>query len=157
MITCKKQVFMKKKDFRSDCPINYLLENLGDKWTLLIVRDLVFEGKKFYRDFLNSDEGIATNILSKRLRGLEDSGIVESEVYEKQRTMKVYSLTEKGKDLIPVLLEMIVWSTTYGEDLKVSKEFAQKIKTNRDELLPMIKACIGTTAFSSSQIEEKGG
>ena len=145
---------MSKKELRSNCPINFSLENLGDKWTLLIIRDLVFEGKKFYKDFLSSQEGIATNILSKRLKGLEDSGIIRSEVYEKQRTMKVYSLTEKGKDLIPVLFEMILWSATHEEGLKTSKEFNEKIKTSRDEMLKLVKASVGTTTFSSTQIKE---
>lgn len=143
---------MKKHILRSDCPINFLLETLGDKWTLLIIRDLVFEGKKFYKDFLSSKEGIATNILSKRLKSLEDSGIIQSSVYEKQRTMKVYSLSDKGTDLIPVMLEILVWSASHGQNLKVSQEFTEKIKSDRNKILEAVKSCIGTTAFSSNQI-----
>lgn len=146
---------MKKNIRRSDCPINYVLEILGDKWTLLIIRDLVFEGKKFYKDFLNSEEGIATNILSTRLKGLEHAGILASKVYEKQRTMKVYSLTPKGKALLPVLFEMMIWSASYGEGLKISQEFVDKIKMNRDAMLDLVESQIGTTTFSASQLTDQ--
>jgi len=86
---------MKKVDLRSDCPINYALEYLGDKWTLLVIRDLVFEGKKFFKDFQNSQEGIATNILSDRLKRLEALGIVSSAIDEKAKAAK--NLPPKSK------------------------------------------------------------
>ena len=114
---------MKKKELRSACPINYALEYLGDKWTLLVIRDLIFEGKRFYKEFLVSKEGIATNILSDRLKRLEKMEIIESRVYEQQRTQKVYSLTDKGKDLIPVLVEIIRWSAKHKDGLNVSEAF----------------------------------
>lgn len=148
---------MKKDHLRSDCPINFALENIGDKWTLLIIRDLIFEGKKFYKDFLNSQEGIATNILSKRLTLLKEAGIIESAVYENQRAMKVYSLTEKGKDLIPMMTEMILWSAVHGEGVRLSPEFLNKLQTNRVEVLAAIRSCIGTTAFSANQPDEHSG
>ena len=74
---------MKKEIPRSDCPISFALDFLGDKWSLLVIRDLVFEGKRFYKEFLQSKEGIATNILSNRLKRLENAGIITSKVYEK--------------------------------------------------------------------------
>lgn len=120
---------------RSDCPVSYALDFFGDKWTFLIVRDLAFEGKKFYSDFRNSKEGIATNILSDRLKKLEQNGIIESKVYEKLKTKKEYSLTPKGKDLIPVLVEMIVWSDKYQDDLAVTSAFITKAKLQREELV----------------------
>lgn len=131
---------MEKSMLRSDCPINYMLEYLGDKWTLLVIRDLVFEGKRFYKEFLASKEGIATNILSDRLKKLESIGIVSSKTYEKQRTQKVYTLTEKGIDLIPILVEIIVWSTKYEEGLNVAPEFLEKLKKNKTEVLAAITA-----------------
>ena len=142
---------MKKDDLRSSCPINYALEYLGDKWTLLVIRDLVFEGKKFYKEFLVSKEGIATNILSDRLKRLENLGIVESKVYEKQRTQKVYSLTEKGLDLIPILIEMIIWSAKHKDGLNVSPLFIDKLKKNKDEIIRDITDSVGTTAYSANQ------
>ncbi|MEX0289162.1 MAG: winged helix-turn-helix transcriptional regulator [Flavobacteriaceae bacterium] len=120
---------------RSDCPISYALDFFGDKWTFLIIRDLAFEGKRFYSDFLNSKEGIATNILSDRLKRLEHHGIVESSIYQKLKTKKEYLLTEKGKDLIPVLIEMILWSDKYKNGLAVPQEFIMKAKTDKAALL----------------------
>ena len=125
---------------RSDCPVSYALDFFGDKWTFLVIRDLMFEGKSFYKDFLNSKEGIATNILSDRLKRLEQAGIIESRVYEKLRTKKVYALTEKGKDLVPVLVEMMLWSAKHKNGLAISDEFVHKAKTNREEVVKVILA-----------------
>ncbi|UTW63089.1 helix-turn-helix transcriptional regulator [bacterium SCSIO 12741] len=142
---------MKKEELRSDCPINYALEYLGDKWTLLVIRDLIFEGKKFYKEFLNSKEGIATNILSDRLKKLESAGLITSEVYEKQKTKKVYSLTTKGMDLIPVLVELIKWSAKYDSTLNVSPAFIQKLETDRDAVIDSIQEHIGTDTYSANR------
>ncbi|MGD1889823.1 MAG: winged helix-turn-helix transcriptional regulator [Cyclobacteriaceae bacterium] len=120
---------------RSNCPVSYALDFFGDKWTLLIIRDLALEQKRFYKDFQGSKEGIATNILSDRLKKLENVGIVRSAVYEQKKTQKEYFLTQKGKDLIPILLEMMVWSFKYNNELNVTEEFIQKIKTNRAEVI----------------------
>ena len=145
------QVFMKKNTLRSDCPINYVIENLGDKWSLIIIRDLVFEGKKFYKEFLTSKERIATNILSDRLKRLESLGIVESAVYEKQRTQKVYSLTEKGKDLIPILVEIIIWSAKHKDGLNVNPNFIEKLANNKAEVIQSIREHVGTKRYSAAQ------
>lgn len=123
---------------RSDCPISYALDFFGDKWTFLIIRDLVFDGKIFYSDFLNSKEGIATNILSDRLKKLESNGIIESRVYQKLKTKKEYSLTEKGKNLVPVLVELILWSAKYDNNLAVPQEFLDKAKTEKEKLVARI-------------------
>ncbi len=123
---------------RSDCPISYALDFFGDKWTFLIIRDLVFDGKIFYSDFLNSKEGIATNILSDRLKKLESNGIIESRVYQKLKTKKEYSLTEKGKNLVPVLVELILWSAKYDNNLAVPREFLDKAKTEKEKLIARI-------------------
>lgn len=120
---------------RSKCPISYALDFFGDKWSLLIIRDIALEQKRFYKDFQSSKEGIATNILSDRLKKLENSGIIRSAVYEKKKTQKEYFLTQKGKDLIPILLEMIVWSYKYDKDLNITEEFVEKIKSNRTEVV----------------------
>ena len=125
---------MKKDGLRSDCPINYALEYLGDKWSLLIIRDMVFDGKRFYKDFLNSKEGIATNILSDRLKRLEGLGIVEAKVYEKQKTQKIYTLTQKGKDLTPILIDIILWSASHKDGLNVEAEFVEKAKHEREKV-----------------------
>ena len=124
---------------RSDCPVSYALDFWGDKWTFLIIRDLI-QGKKFYKDFRGSKEGIATNILSDRLKKLEQNGLIESRVYEKLKTMKEYRLTEKGKDLIPVLVEIMLWSNKYQQGLDVSPAFVQKANTNREALIASIRS-----------------
>lgn len=131
---------MKKTANRSDCPISFALDLFGDKWSLLIIRDLVFDQKKFYKEFLRSKEKIATNILSDRLKKLENVGLLESKVYEKLRTQKEYALTEKGKDLIPILVECILWSAKYEEGLAVSNEFVQKATDYRKEVIEKLLA-----------------
>lgn len=126
---------------RSDCPVSYALDFLGDKWTFLIIRDLV-DGKKFYKDFLSSKEGIATNILSDRLKKLEANGIVEWKVYEKLKTKKEYFLTEKGKDLIPILLDIIVWSDKHQTGLDVRPNLIDKVKNDREGLITEIRSAL---------------
>jgi len=126
---------------RSDCPVSYALDFFGDKWTFLIIRDLV-DGKKFYKDFLNSKEGIATNILSDRLKKLEANGIVVWQVYEKLKTKKEYSLTEKGKDLIPILIDIIVWSDKHQTGLDVRPNLIDKAKYDRDGLIAEIRSAL---------------
>lgn len=126
---------MKEIEKRSDCPVSYALDFFGDKWTFLIIRDMVFDQKCFYKDFLSSKEGVATNILSDRLKRLEAAGVVESKVYEQLKTKKQYSLTQKGKDLIPVLLEIILWSAQYGEDMAVTPEFVAKAQADREGVI----------------------
>ena len=127
---------------RSDCPISYALDFFGDKWTFLIIRDLAFEGKKFYSDFLSSKEGIATNILSDRLKKLEQNGVVEKSVYPELKTKKVYALTEKGKQLIPVLVEMILWSAKYDDSLAIPPAFLEKAKVDKAALIAALLARI---------------
>src|SRR5213594_3085258 len=94
---------------RSGCPLNATLEVLGDRWSLLIVRDLMFKGRTTYKDFLAGGEGIATNVLADRLQRLEAEGIIEKGRDAADARRLVYRLTTKGLALAPVLVEMIVW------------------------------------------------
>ncbi len=128
---------------RSDCPISFALDLFGDKWSLLIIRDLVFDQKRFYKEFLQSKEKIATNILSDRLKKLENAGLIASKVYEKLKTQKEYSLTEKGRGLIPILVEFILWSAKHEEGLAVTNEFVQKATDYRKEVVENIIANLG--------------
>src|SRR2546421_11585921 len=95
-----------KHQRRSDCPINFALETFGDPWSLLILRDIIYFGKKTYGEFLASEEGMATNILASRLVQLEQRGILMKKLSEKDKRKEEYVLTEKGLDLIPTLVEM---------------------------------------------------
>jgi len=126
----------KKQPRRSDCPINFALERFGDTWSLLLIRDMVYFGKKTYGEFLASDEGIATNILASRLAQLEEQGIVVRTPYEADRRKDVYSLTEKGLDLIPILLELASWGAQHDPYTGAPEEWitlvnADKAKMNR--------------------------
>jgi DNA-binding HxlR family transcriptional regulator len=96
---------------RSDCPISYALDLVGDKWTLLILRDMIFAGKTSYGDFLKSDEKIATNILADRLNTLTDEGFVIKEVSEVNKSKITYSLTQKGISVLPIIIELSIWGS----------------------------------------------
>lgn len=98
---------------RSGCPINALLEILGDTWSLLIVRDMMFFGRRTYSEFLNAGEKVATNILSDRLQRLESAGIIEKRRDPSDARKFIYRLTEKGIDLAPMLVEIILWSARH--------------------------------------------
>ena len=102
-------------NYRSNCPVNFGLEAFGDRWSLLIIRDIIFWGKKTYGDFLRSDEQIATNILAARLASLEASGIVTKIPHPNDKRKDVYQLTSKGLDLIPLMVEIISWSGKQGD------------------------------------------
>ncbi len=97
---------------RSPCPVSCSLDLLGDKWTLLVVRDLLL-GKKTYTEFLKSPEGIPTNLLAERLKRLQAAGIIDKSRYQERPVRHAYHLTEKGRDLRPVLLAMINWGNKY--------------------------------------------
>ena len=99
-------------DSRSACPVACSLDLLGDKWTLLVVRDLLL-GKATYSEFQNSPEGIPTNILAERLKRLLAAGIIEKSRYQERPVRYAYHLTKKGGDLRPVLLAMIDWGNQY--------------------------------------------
>ena len=94
---------------RSRCPIAGALDLLGDRWTLLVLRDLLFYDKHRFGDFLESQEGISTNILAERLERLERAGLIERRRYQTRPVREEYFLTAKGHDLLPVLRELIQW------------------------------------------------
>lgn len=100
---------MEKHHYRSTCSIARTLELVGDKWTLLIVRDLMWHGKQTFQSLQNSDERIPSNILSERLKRLTDWGLVERGAYQQRPVRYAYHLTEDGKSLEPVLLQIMAW------------------------------------------------
>lgn len=116
---------------RSGCPISYSLDFFGDKWALLVVRDLVFMGKRRYGEFLKSDEGIATNILADRLARLEAAGIVRRSADPERRAASVYALTDKGLDLIPVMLELVAWGAKHDPESGAPQAFIRRLKEDR--------------------------
>jgi len=115
---------------RSGCPVNVSLEVFGDRWSLLIVRDLMVRGFTTFQDFVESGEGIATNILADRLRKLQQCGIVTGEKDEKDRRRVIYRLTEKGIDLAPVMLELLLWGAQH-ENTGAPPEVIAEMARNR--------------------------
>jgi len=113
---------------RSGCPISLSLELIGDRWTLLIIRDLVFAGKRHFREFLQSDEGISSRTLAERLQTLVDEGILTRSDDPTHGLKAIYRLTEAGIDLLPVLATLGAWGGKYrkaDEDLaRIAEELA---------------------------------
>lgn len=120
---------------RSTCPISSALDLFGDKWTLLVMRDLLLVGKSHYREFLASDEGIATNILADRLARLEDAGVVLKTADDPRSGRQAYYPTDKGRDLIPVLLELIVWSDRHDPGAVTPQPLMQAARDDRDRVV----------------------
>lgn len=105
---------MKELKQRSTCPVSTSLDVLGDKWTLLILRDMVFAGKSTYGQFLQSAEKMATNVLADRLAALEAQGLVTKAVAADKKSKFTYRLTEKGVDTVPILVELVLWGARHG-------------------------------------------
>ena len=108
-MTPKKAVFPR----RSGCPLNASVEMLGDRWSLLIIRDMMVFGYRSFKEFLNSHERIATNVLADRLKRLENYGIISPAPDPSDGRKLIYSLTAKGLDLAPVLTEMVLWAAAH--------------------------------------------
>jgi DNA-binding HxlR family transcriptional regulator len=123
-----------KAQRRSGCPVSVSLEVVGDRWSLLIVRDLMVRGYRTFREFQRAGEGIATNILSDRLRKLEAAGIVLTEPSAEDGRSVYYRLTEKGIALAPVLLDLLIWGARY-EDTLAPCGLSLRMEQNRDALL----------------------
>lgn len=102
------------KPFRSGCPINLTLETLGDRWSLIVIRDIMFGNRRHYRNLLNnSEEGIASNILADRLKKLVDAGLLTTSADPSHRQKTVYSLTEPAIQLVPLLAQMGAWGRRF--------------------------------------------
>lgn len=98
--------------FRCDCPFTSAIDVLGDKWILVIVKQMLMEDKETFKDFTESDEAIATNILSTKLKLLEQMGLITKSSHPNNKKTKLYHLTEKGLALTPILVELALWSDT---------------------------------------------
>ena len=123
---------------RSDCPISCSLDIFGDKWSLLIIRDLMFNDKSTYNDFLKSSEGIATNILATRLKGLEENGIVEKLAHPASKAKNLYRLTPKGIDLLPIILEVYIWADKYLNVPASLKALIKEAKNDKDNFVKQL-------------------
>lgn len=127
-----------KPKHRSGCPVNICLEVFGDRWSLLIVRDLMVRGYHTFKEFQESGEGIASNILADRLRRLEASGIITAEAERTDGRRVNYWLTQKGIDLAPVLLDLLIWGARH-EPADASCSLILKMEKNREEILAEVE------------------
>src|SRR6059058_4560556 len=116
---------------RSDCPVSNSLDIWGDKWSLLIIRDLMFAKECTYGDFLKSPEGIATNILASRLQTLEENGLIEKLDHPDSRSKVLYRLSQKGIDLLPIMIEINLWADKYFTIPQDRKAMLKEIKKDK--------------------------
>jgi DNA-binding HxlR family transcriptional regulator len=123
---------------RSGCPVSVSLERFGDRWSLLIIRDLMVRGFRTFKEFQQSGEGIATNILADRLRRLEAAGILTAEVERADARKINYRLTEKGIDLAPVLFELLLWGARH-EKTGAPCAFIEEMVGNREAVLAEVR------------------
>lgn len=120
---------------RSECPISCSLDIWGDKWSLLIVRDLMFSKQCTYGDFLKSDEKIATNILASRLQTLEENGIITKSDHPDSKAKVLYKLSQKGIDLLPVMIEINLWAEKYFTIPVERKTMLKEVKKNKEAFI----------------------
>jgi DNA-binding HxlR family transcriptional regulator len=124
-----------REDQRSACPINLALEVFGDRWSLLIIRDIIFAGKRHFREFLSSDEKISTRILSDRLASLVSHGVLTKTDDPAHKQKAIYSLTEMGIALLPILAQVGIWGREYCPVTDQSAANAARLKRGGPELL----------------------
>jgi DNA-binding HxlR family transcriptional regulator len=127
-----------KSKHRSGCPVSIALETFGDRWSLLIIRDLMVRGFRTFKEFQGSGEGIATNILADRLRRLQAAEIITAEQEETDGRRVNYRLTEKGIDLAPVLLELLIWASRH-EETGAPCALITKMAKTREEVLAEVR------------------
>lgn len=126
-------------EVRSHCPINYALEHIGDKWSLLIIRDLMFKDKRHYNEFLEGGEKVSTSVLGTRLKQLEEVGLISKGADDVKKSRIKYSLTQKGIDMLPFMVDMILWSGDYDKQTEAGKDFLNQAKNHRDDLLKSLR------------------
>ena len=130
----------------SGCPIDYALEFFGDRWTLLVIRDLLFGGKRHFKELMQSPERIASNILTARLKKLEERGLIERCADPDNRKQVIYTLTDKGRDLTPVLVEMIRWGGRHDPNSLCPKGVVMRFTRDNERLLADMRASMAAAA-----------
>jgi DNA-binding HxlR family transcriptional regulator len=124
-------------DRRSECPLNASVEMLGDRWSLLIIRDMMLRGFRSYKEFMECYEGIATNILADRLRKLIANGIITAEPDPTDGRKLTYFLTAKGIDLAPVLTEMVLWASRHENT--GNQELIQQMRKDKAKVIADVR------------------
>ncbi|MGI9628215.1 MAG: winged helix-turn-helix transcriptional regulator [Longimicrobiales bacterium] len=128
----------KEASARSSCPISCALDLLGDRWTLLVVRDLLLRGRRHFEHFA-SDESIATNILADRLERLEDAGVLTKHRDPDDGRRRLYAPTPRGVDLIPTLLEIGLWGDQHTEYGQANALLLRRTRSDRDALVAELR------------------
>ncbi|RZJ71583.1 helix-turn-helix domain-containing protein [Flavobacterium sp.] len=126
---------MKNDKKRSDCPVSCSLDIWGDKWSLLIVRDLMFAKQCTYGHFLKSEEKIATNILASRLQTLEENEIISKSSHPDSKAKVLYRLTQKGIDLLPLMIEINLWAEKYSAIPPERKAMLKEVKKDKQKFI----------------------
>ncbi|MCA0230421.1 MAG: helix-turn-helix transcriptional regulator [Bacteroidetes bacterium] len=128
---------MKESKKRSECPISNSLDVWGDKWSLLIIRDLMDKNGCTYGDFLKSGEKIATNILAARLQALEENGLILKLEHPQSKAKVLYKLTQKGIDLLPIMVEINLWADKYFTIPEDRKAMVALMKTDKAKFIAL--------------------
>ncbi len=128
------------KKRQTGCPLAFGLDTFGDRWSLLIIREVMLKGKKTYSEFMEADEGIASNILIDRLKHLEAEGILDKSRDPDNRRSFIYALTKKGRDLAPIILEIIIWSGLHDDRSFAMREALDKINKDREDFEASLRA-----------------
>lgn len=122
------------------CPVRYAAGVFGDKWSFVLLRDMLLHGKRYYGEFLASEEGIATNVLANRLQNLEEHGMISRKTDLRKKSKICYIPTEKARALLPAFLGMMVWSTEYDENTEAPKSFAPAFREHPKETIAWYEA-----------------
>ena len=128
---------------RSNCPIACALDLIGDKWTLIVLRDLIMARKRYFQELLEGNEGIATNILASRLKLLEAAGLVTRRADPAQARRVIYAPTEKALDLLPVLIELMRWSMKNNSRSATPGHLVRRLVEDRNGLIAELRAAHG--------------
>ena len=129
-----------RQDFRCNCPFTSAIDVIGDKWMLVIVKQMLIEGKETFKDFTESDEAIATNILSAKLKLLEEVGIIIKTQRPGNRKTNLYLLTDKGLALTPILVELALWSDNHLRDIHPTIVNGEAMELLRDDKIAFASA-----------------
>jgi len=124
------------------CPVNVAVEAVCDRWALLVIRDIVFYGKRTFREFMGSEERITTSVLADRLAWLVEHGILSRQQDDQDRRVETYTLTEKGLALIPVLVDLANWGLAYSSEIRANPLWIEKSQSDHAGLCRLIRDAV---------------
>ncbi|EST52585.1 HxlR family transcriptional regulator [Brevibacillus panacihumi W25] len=135
---------MKREENKSDCPINFTVEIFGDTWSLLIIRDMIALGKKTFSEFLELEERIGPSVLTDRLAHLEAKGVITKKQSETDKRKFIYSITEKGLDLIPIVYEMALWGSKHSPNPVAPDAWFKAMKHDKEQVLRLYREAVAS-------------